>query len=133
MRGFKGERTLMRIHVEEQDKVDGQPTYEAIMELLRRQHFAGATAYRAVEGFGASERMHVERTWSITVDVPVVIECIDSDEKIQAVLPTLDRMIGGGIITLERVRVLLYRKNIPPEERDDSASMEITGRWQAET
>jgi uncharacterized protein len=130
MQGLKGERTLMRIHVEEQDKFDGQPVYERIMHLLRSRHFAGATAYRAVEGFGATGRTHRERTWALTVDVPVVIECVDTDEKIQGILPELDRMIGGGIITLERVRVILYRKDMPPDERDDRASMEITGSWQ---
>lgn len=111
MQGFKGERTLMRIHVEEQDKFDGQPVYERIVELLRSRHFAGATAYRAIEGFGASGRAHRDRPWTVTTDVPVVIECVDTDEKIRAVLPELDRMIGGGVITLERVRVIRYGKN----------------------
>lgn len=132
MRGFKGERTLMRVHVEEQDKFEGRPAYEAIMELLRHEHFAGATAFRAVEGFGASAQVHEEHAWSVTMDVPVIIECIDTDERIQAVLPQLDRMIGGGIVTLERVRVILYRKDLPAEERDEHASMEITGKWQAD-
>jgi PII-like signaling protein len=129
MRGFKGERTLMRVHVEEQDKFEGRPVYEAVMELLRRQHFAGATAFRAVEGFGASAHVHQEHTWSVTLDVPVIIECIDTDERIQSVLPQLDRMIGGGIVTLERVRVILYRKHLSSEERDERASLEITGDW----
>ena len=132
MRGFKGERTLMRVHVEEQDKFEGRPLYEAIVELMRRSHFAGATAFRAVEGFGASDRVHEEHVWSMTTDVPVVIECVESDEKIQAILPQLDAMIGGGLITLERVRVILYRKDLPPEERDEHASMEITGSWVAD-
>lgn len=109
MHGVEGERTLMRIHVEEQDKVNGHPLYEQIVQLLRARHLAGATAYRAVEGFGATGRMHHERTWTTTTDVPVVIECIDTDEKIRAILPELDPMIGGGIVTLERVRVILYR------------------------
>lgn len=132
MHGFKGERTLMRVHVEEQDKYQGKPVYEAIIELLRREHFAGATAFRAVQGFGASTRLHEEHVWSITADVPVVIECVDTDERIQAVLPKLDAMIGGGLITLERVRVILYRSDLRPAERDEAASMEITGKWQHE-
>lgn len=126
MHGFKGERTLMRIHVEEQEKVDGTPVYEAIVQLLRSRHFAGATVFRAVEGFGASGEMHHQRTWSVKLDVPVIIECIDTDEKIQGILPELDRMLGGGLITLERVRVILYRNAIPEEERDGRASMEVT-------
>jgi PII-like signaling protein len=129
MHGFKGERTLMRVHVEEQDKFEGRPVYEAIVELLRRQRFAGATAFRAVEGFGASAHVHGEHTWSARLDVPVIIECIDTDERIQSVLPQLDRMIGGGIVTLERVRVILYRKDLSAEERDEHASMEVTGDW----
>jgi PII-like signaling protein len=129
MQGFRGERTLMRIHVEEQDKIDGQPVYERIVHLLRSRHFAGATAYRAVEGFGATGRTHQERSWTLKTDVPVVIECVDTDEKIKGILPELDRMIGGGIITLERVRVILYRKDMPPDERGPRASMEITGSW----
>ena len=129
MHGFKGERTLMRVHVEEQDKFEGRPVYEAIVELLRREHLAGATALRAVEGFGASAHLHETHALDLKMDVPVVIECIDTDERIQALLPQLDRMIGGGIVTLERVRVILYRKDLPPEERDEHASMEITGSW----
>ncbi|HTR77163.1 MAG TPA: DUF190 domain-containing protein [Gemmatimonadaceae bacterium] len=122
----------MRIHVEEQDKFQGIPLYEQIVQLLRRRQCAGATAYRAVEGFEASGHVHRTRTWSTKVDVPVVIECVDSDEKIQALLPDLDRMIGGGLVTLERVRVILYRRDAPPGARAPHASMEITGRWRTD-
>lgn len=132
MHGFKGERTLMRVHVEEQDKYEGKPVYECIVQLLRERHFAGATAFRAVEGFGATGHMHHTGTWSLSTDCPVIIECVDTDEKIQAILPELDQMVGGGIITLERVRVILYRKKLPPTERDERASMEITGSWKTE-
>src|SRR5438270_442162 len=97
-------RTLMRVHVEEQDKYHGRPVYEVIVELLRKRQLAGATVYRAVEGFGASGTLHEARAWSVTVDVPIVIECIDTDEKIESILPELDPLIGGGVITLERVR-----------------------------
>jgi PII-like signaling protein len=130
MHGLKGERTLMRIHVEEQDKYKGHPLYQCIVELLRKKHFAGATAYRAVEGFGATSKLHIERAMSLKMDVPVVIECIDSDEKIQSILPELDEMIGGGVITLERVRVIMYRKDIPPHERDEQSALDITGSWE---
>lgn len=111
MHGLEGERTLMRVHVEEQDRFEGKPVYEAIVELLRKRHFAGVTAYRAIEGFGASGQMHVDSAWSVKLDVPIVLECIDTDEKIVSILPELDKMIGGGVITLERVRVILYRKH----------------------
>lgn len=129
MHGLKGERTLMRIHVEEQDKFQKRPLYECIVQLLRQERFAGATAFRAVEGFGATGRLHQTSTWELKMDCPVVIECVDTDEKIQTILPKLDEMIGGGVITLERVRVILYRKKKPNEGPDDRASMEITGNW----
>lgn len=132
MHGLKGERTLMRIHVEEQDKYKGKPLYQCIVELLRKKHFAGATAYRAVEGFGASSHMHVQHIMSMKRDVPVVIECVDQDEKIQAILPELDDMIGGGVITLERVRVIMHRRNVPPHERDEQSSLDITGNWEVQ-
>ena len=93
---------------------------------------AGATAFRAVEGFGATGHMHHTGTWSITLDCPIIIECIDSDEKIQSVLPDLDKMIGGGIITLERVRVILYRKRLSDEDRDPRPSKEAGGQWSSE-
>jgi hypothetical protein len=117
MHGFEEERTLMRIHVEEQDKFEGKPVYECIVQCLRSRHLAGATAFRALEGFGPTGRMHESGTWSLKLDCPVVIECVDTDENIQSILPELDRMVSGGIITLERVRVIMYRKAAPPEER----------------
>ena len=130
MHGFEGERTLMRVHVEEQDKFEGKPVYECIVQLLRARHFAGATAFRAVEGFGATGHMHETGKWSMKTDCPLVIECVDTDEKIQSILPELDRMVGGGVVTLERVRVIMYRKKVPAEERDPRASMEVGGEWQ---
>lgn len=130
MNGLKGERTLMRIHVEEQDKFEGKPVYECIVQRLRERHFAGATAYRALEGFGATAHLHHHTAWAITTDSPIIVECIDADEKIRSILPELETMIGGGVMTLERVRVILYRKDIPPEERDAASCMDVTGSWQ---
>jgi PII-like signaling protein len=115
----------MRVHVEERDKFQGQPLYERIVQLLRRRHFAGATAYRAVEGFGATGRLHHHEAWSLALDCPVIIESVDTDERIKSVLPELDRMIGGGVITLERVRVIMYRKKMPPGELEPRASSEV--------
>ena len=126
MHGYTGERTLMRVHVEERDKFQGHPLYECIVQVLRRRHFAGATAYRAVEGFGATGRLHDHEAWSLKLDCPVIIECVDTDEKIKSVLPELDGMIGGGVITLERVRVIMYRKRMPPEELEPDASREAS-------
>jgi PII-like signaling protein len=104
-----GERTLMRIHIGERDKHEGKPLYEAIVHLLRERGFAGATVFRGIMGFGASAGIHTEKVLRLSLDLPIVIESVETEEKIQEVLPELDRMIGGGLITLERARVIVYR------------------------
>jgi PII-like signaling protein len=109
MHGLTGERVLMRIHIGERDRHDGKPLYEAIVTLLRERHYAGATVTRAVMGFGATARLHTDKVLRLSVDLPIVLECVDTEEKIQAILPELDRMIGGGLITLEKVKVIVYR------------------------
>jgi uncharacterized protein len=113
MQGLTGERTLMRIHLGERDKYQGRPLYEAIVHLLRSRGFAGATVFRGIMGFGASAGLHTEKVLRLSLDLPIVVECVDTEERIQEVLPELDRMIGGGLITLERARVIVYR----PEQR----------------
>lgn len=111
MHGMTGERTLMRIHLGERDKdkASGKPLYEAIVLLLHDRHFAGATVTRAIMGFGASARMRTDRVEILSLDMPIVVEAVDTEERIQALLPDLDAMIGGGLITLEKVRVITYR------------------------
>jgi hypothetical protein len=109
MHGFEGERTLMRIHIGERDKFGGKPLYEAIVELLRRRHYAGATVFRAIMGFGASSHLRTDRIEVLSLDLPIVVECVDTEERIAEILPELDAMIGGGLITLERARVIMYR------------------------
>ena len=113
MQGLTGERTLMRIHLGERDKYHGRPLYEAIVHLLRTRGFAGATVFRGIMGFGASARVHTEKVLRLSLDLPIVVECVDTEERIQEILPELDPMIGGGLITLERARVIMYR----PEQR----------------
>jgi uncharacterized protein len=113
MHGMTGERVLMRIHIGERDRFQGKSLYEAIVQLLRERQFAGATVTRAIMGFGATARLHTDKVLRLSVDLPIVIECVDSEEKIEAILPELDDMIGGGLITLEKVRVIAYR----PEPR----------------
>jgi uncharacterized protein len=122
MHGFKGERVLMRIHIGERDKHDGKPLYQEIVELLRREHYAGATVFRGIMGFGANSKLHTDRFLELSVDLPLVVECIDTEERIQAILPTLDRMIDGGLITLERAQVIVYRPHDGTEERPDASS-----------
>src|SRR6266700_385268 len=106
---FKGERTLMRIFIGESDKYQGKPLYQALLERLRAKGLAGATVLRGVAGFGASSVMHTEKVLRLSLDLPLIIEVVETEETIQAVLPDLDEMIGGGLITLERARVILYR------------------------
>jgi hypothetical protein len=107
--GLAGERTLMRIHIGERDKHEGRPLYEAIVHLLRQRGFAGATVFRGIMGFGASAGLHTEKVLRLSLDLPIVVECVETEERIQSILPDLDRMIGGGLITLERARVIVYR------------------------
>ena len=109
MHGLQGERVLMRIRIGESDRHDGKPLYQQIVQLLRARHHAGATVYRGIMGFGATSKIHSDRFVDISTDLPIVVECIETQEKIDAVLPELDAMLGGGLITLEKVRVITYR------------------------
>ena len=117
MHGMSGERVLMRIHIGERDKFEGQPLYQAIVELLRERHYAGATVYRGLMGFGASSTLHTDRLLDLSTDLPIVVECVDTEEKLQAILPELDRMIDGGLITLERALVIMYRPGADASRR----------------
>jgi PII-like signaling protein len=129
MHGLKGERVLMRIHIGERDKYHGKPLYEAIVELLRSRHYAGATVMRAVMGFGATAHLRTDRIEVLSLDLPIVIECVETEEKITAILPEIDHMIEGGLITLERAKVIMYRANLPAEQRTASWQMDVTGLW----
>ncbi len=100
---------LLRIFIGESDAYDGRPLYQALVEVLRREGLAGATVLKGIEGFGQSSRLHAAHILRLSADLPIVIECVDTAEKIEAVLPTLDAMIGDGLITLERVEVRAYR------------------------
>jgi uncharacterized protein len=112
--GLAGERTLMRIHIGERDKYHGKPLYEAIVLLLRERGYAGATVFRGIMGFGASAGIHSEKVLRLSLDLPLVVECVETAERIEAILPELDRMIGGGLITLERAQVVIYRGTDSP-------------------
>lgn len=109
MHGLTGERVLMRIHIGESDKYQGRPLYQQIVELLRRKHCAGATVFRGIMGFGASSRVHTDRFLELSSDLPIVVECVETQERVDELLPEIDAMIGGGLITLERANVLVYR------------------------
>ena len=109
MHGLTGERMLMRIHIGERDKYHGKPLYEAIVHLLRERHFAGATVLRGIMGFGATAGIHTEKVLRLSIDLPIVVETVETEQRIQAILPEIDQMIGGGLITLERAQVIIYR------------------------
>lgn len=127
MHGLKGERVLMRIHVGERDKYNGEPLYWAIVNLLRQRHLAGATVTRGIMSFGASSRIHAARFVDFSLDMPIVVECVDTEEKIDSVLPELDEMVTGGLITLERVEVIVYRPHESDQAQADELAMRMTG------
>jgi hypothetical protein len=99
---------LLRILIGEDDRSDRSPLYEAIVLKAREQHLAGATVLRGAMGFGASSRLHTSKILRLSEDLPLVIEIVDSEEKINAFLPTLDGMMTSGLITMEKVQVLQY-------------------------
>ena len=110
---MEGERDLLRIFIGERDKHHGKPLYHGIIDLLRKHHFAGATVLRGIMGFGASSKLHTDRFDVLSLDMPIVVECVESAANIDAVLSELEAMVGGGLITRERVRVVLHRPAPP--------------------
>jgi uncharacterized protein len=106
---LEGERVLMRVHIGESDKWHGKPLHQAIVELLRMEGFSGATVLRGVGGYGGSSVYHTDKILRLSADLPLVVEVVEYLDRIEKVLPRLDEMVEGGLITLEKVRVILYR------------------------
>jgi uncharacterized protein len=104
---------LLRIFIGESDRHGGHPLYEAIVLKARELHLAGATVLRGAMGFGKSSRLHTSKILRLSADLPLVIEIVDSEEKINAFLPVLEGMMGGGMVTLEKARVIHYRGGQP--------------------
>ena len=102
---------LLRIYIGESDQCDGRPLFETIVLKAREAHLAGATVLRGPMGFGKSSRVHTAKVLRLSMDLPIVIEIIDSEEKITAFLPLLDTMMDGGLVTLEEIRVHRYEAN----------------------
>ncbi len=100
---------LLRIFIGESDKYHGKPLYEAIVKLAREKGLAGATVSRGLMGFGADSRMHSAKILRLSEDLPITIEIVDKPERIESILPELDKMIQEGLITLENIRVIAYR------------------------
>jgi len=109
VRRIEGAALLVRIYVGEADHRDGMPLYQAIVAFLRERGMAGATVLRGIEGFGANAHLHTTRLLRLSEDLPILIEVVDQEDRIRAVLPELDEMVGDGLITLEKVEVLAYR------------------------
>ena len=107
----EGEGQLLRIFVGENDRWDGKPLYEAIIEKVREHGLAGATVLRGIAGFGANSAIHTTKILRLSEDLPIVIEIVDKPEQIQAILPILDEMVTEGMITLEKANIIAYRHN----------------------
>jgi PII-like signaling protein len=104
---------LLRIFIGEGDELNGAPLYQKIVEKAREQKLAGATVLRGPMGFGKSSHLHTAKILRLSMDLPMVIEIVDTEEKIQGFLPHLDGMIRGGLVTLEKVQALMYRGQRP--------------------
>lgn len=109
MHELAGERILMRIHVNEGEKHGREHVYDEVVRVLREKGLAGATMFRGSMSFGPDREVHTDLIEVLSYDLPIVIECVDEEAKIREVLPLLDQIVGGGVITLERANVILYR------------------------
>lgn len=107
------EGQLLRVFIGEADKWQGRPLHEAIVLEARRQGLAGATALKGFLGFGCKSRLHTAKLLRLSEDLPVIVEIVDSEEKIRRFLPVLDGMVREGLVTLEKVQVLMYRAGAP--------------------
>jgi len=110
------EGQLLRIFVGESDRWKGKPLFEAIVQEARHQGLAGATVFRGFEGFGAHSRIHTSRILRLSEDLPILVEIVDAEDKIQAFLPVLDGMVQEGLVTVEKATVIFYRAGEPSSE-----------------
>lgn len=123
MTPLHGHQMMMRIFIGEADSRGRVPLYRAIVDTLRREGLAGATVLRGVAGFGAHSVYHTDQFLRLSQDMPLVIEVVDTEEKIRTVLPLMDDLVAEGLITLERVEVIVYRQSgrgATPAGADDS-------------
>jgi len=111
---LEGEGQLLRIFIGEADLWEGRPLYEAIVRKAREEGLAGATVLRGLGGYGAHSRIHTTSILRLSQDLPVVIEIVDNPEAIARILPILDRMVGEGMITLEKAHIIAYRHGDAP-------------------
>lgn len=111
MTRMEGEGKLLRLFIGESDTWHGKPLYQAIVERVREEGLAGATVIRGIEGFGADSHLHTSRILRLSEDLPVVIEIVDTPDRIDRVVPLLDEMVSEGMLTLERVQIVSYRSS----------------------
>ena len=122
------ESILLRIFIGESDRFEHLPLYEAIVLKARELHLGGATVIRGAMGFGKSSRLHMTKILRLSIDLPLIVEIVDSDERINAFLPVLDKMMRGGLVTLEKVRVIRYPSGdtrAPFTGADDQAGRDV--------
>jgi uncharacterized protein len=108
MTRFIGEKVLMRMFLGESDKVGHRPLYEVLVELFKTEGFAGATVLRGIGGFGAHSVFHTDKILRLSLDLPIIVEVVESQENIDALMPRIDEMMNGGMITLEKTTVIRY-------------------------
>ncbi len=103
------DKKLLRLFIGEADNYEGRPLYQAIMEMLREEGVAGATVLRGLEGFGKSSLLHTANLLRMSSDLPILIECVDTADKIEEIMPVLDEMMEDGLVTIQDVEVRVYR------------------------
>jgi PII-like signaling protein len=108
MRKLVGEQLLVRIFIGESDKVEGKSLYQVLVERLRQEQISGVTVLRGILGYGARSIIHSANLLQLSHDLPIIIEVVDSQENIDRILPHIEAVIGDGLITMEKVRVLHY-------------------------
>jgi PII-like signaling protein len=129
----EGEGQLLRIYLGESDRWEGRPLYEAIVRAAHEQGLAGATAFRGIEGFGATSRIHTVKVLRLSEDLPIVVEIADRPDRIAAFMPTVDAMVREGIVTREAVNVIVYRSEVDNSRpSDDELELESTEPGPAE-
>lgn len=106
---IEGEALLARIYIGESDTYEGRPLYDVIVRHLRERGIRGASVFRGIEGYGRSSRVHTTRILALSEDLPILIEAVDEETRLRPVLAELEPMIGGGLVTVERIEVVVYR------------------------
>ena len=114
---LEGEQKLLRIFISEQDRWEGRPLYEAIVDEARALGMAGATAFKGIVGYGASAHVHTAKLLDLSEDLPLCVEIVDSQANVKKLLPRLDAMIKDGLVTIEKVHVALYRVDVNSRRR----------------